>query len=170
VTSITTDPLLLFNLATELLHDAEQALLDNNLYLPEHRFVSYNAPAWDCCDHLVAHVGPMRPAKMTKKTRVTAAKSSGNINIAEADIFLTYIGCAAIGDPIPSDEVIQENAENIYQPMWVLFQELMCNFTASALESTFGKGCHVIDIIQLAPHPPMGGCESFVFQITVQFS
>lgn len=164
------NPELLYNLARELLVTAEGVLTDTGLELPGHRFVSYNAPAWDCCDHLVTHVSALRPARATRRTRASSRSDTGELSLNETDLTITYIGCAAIGDPIPTDTAIDANALTTYSYAWALYQGLICDFTAASLEEEYGVGCKLVKVSALAPHPPMGGCESFTIVFTVQIS
>jgi hypothetical protein len=167
--TIPTPTTLMYDLATDLLHTAEQTLLDNNLTLPSHRYVSWHEPAWDCCDHLVVHFKTVQLARGLRRTRASAHKDGPPLTILDTDIILTYIGCAATGDPIPSDSVIDANSKSMYTNAWTVYQGMICFFVPQSINVRTGA-CTLIEILPLTANPPQGGCEAFTCGVTVQLS
>jgi len=163
---VVTNPDFIWTMAGELLDAAVTSLTDNGLHVPSHQIVSWHNPSWDCCDHIGVHFGVIKPSRAgTSGEQRHAAHEAGNI--FDADFTLTYIGCAATGDPIPSDEQISENAHEMYRNAWVLYQDLTCQFFHGELLPEL-DGCKLIRIGPLQPHPPMGGCEAFTILFTVE--
>lgn len=162
-----TSPETIYAIATDLLETAEAVLTAAELDLPGHRFVSWHYPSWDCCDHLVVHFHIIQPDRATfRQQRKTASPT-----MLEVELVVTLIGCATIGDPIPTDAAIAANAEFMYTRAWTLYQGLICAWTADALaDSGFSDACKSIRVGSLKPHPPQGGCESFEITFTLQLS
>ncbi len=158
---------LLYDLARNLLATGESSLVAEGLTLPSHRFVSWNRPADDCCDHLVVHVSQLFPSK---RSRASSRSQVPGIVSHEASLVLTYITCAAVGDPIPTDAAMDSNAQSMLTYSWVLYQGVACSFTADSLDSTFGEGCRVVSIEQGTPSTPQGGCERIEILVKVQLS
>lgn len=152
----------LFQLAGNLLGTAAQLLTDEGLTLPSHRFVSYHQPSWDCCDHLVVHISQVRPSAATDRKQQAGAR----LFTVESNLVLTYIGCAAVGDPVPPDGSIEANAETMYTAAWVLYQGLGCLWTSDTLLPNF-EGCRVVKVGDLQMYIPQGGCEGFTITFTV---
>jgi len=157
----------LWTAANELLAAAVDALQDNSLRVPEHLLISWHAPAWDCCDHLGVYVDDVQPnsaSSSAQEGRVAAVPGT----VTQGNVILTFVGCAAVGDPIPTDDAIRDNAHTMYRYGWVLYQELICRRYAGTLFS--GGTCTIVRIGKLSPRPPQGGCESFTITFTLEFS
>lgn len=161
------NPDLLWNAGQNLLAAAITALQDNGLRVPEHQIISWHAPAWDCCDHLGVYIDDIKPnsASESAQTR-NVARVAGTV--LEASVILTFIGCAAVGDPIPTDAAINANAQEMYRNAWTLYLELVCRFHAGEL--SVGDGCAIGRVGKLSPRPPMGGCEAFTITFTLQLA
>lgn len=162
------NPNLLWDAGQTLLAAAVDALTVNGLRVPEHQIVSWHAPAWDCCDHLGVYLDDIKPN--------SGSESAQNRNVAhvagtvlEANVILTFIGCAAVGDPIPTDAAINANAEEMYRNAWTLYLELVCRFHAGELFPA-GMSCNIGRVGKLSPRPPMGGCEAFTITFTLQLA
>lgn len=168
--AINTPITLVHDIARDLLTTAEQVLLDNDVELPHHRFVSFNSPPDDCCDHLVTHVASIKPARALRRTRASSRSDTGGISLQETDIVLTYIGCYPVGDPIPADDTIEAGALNVHTYAWTLYQGLVCHYGAEALRENFGEGCRLVKVSQLQNYVPIGGCARFTITFTVQLS
>lgn len=161
-----TSPDILYTIANGLLSASVQVLTDNGLHVPGHRFVSWHYPVWDCCDHLVVHFTRIRP---TDKGKRAESRGISGMTTLTYDLTVTYIGCAAVGDPIPSDAAMNANAETMYTTSWALYQGLICYWVPSFPE-TYGDGCRLISIGDMQVHPPMGGCESAEMTFNLEVS
>jgi hypothetical protein len=169
VSPITTSVDTLYNLARDILESANQALLDNDLDPPNHQFVSWNAPAWDCCDHLTTHLENLKPDQATAN-----AQQSRNSRICaqrfDATIVLTLINCVPLtNDVMPPDDEMDVSAHGFLQRAWVLYQALTCDYDVGVLLPDF-PGCKIVKINPLTPHGPQGGCASFTMSFTVELS
>jgi hypothetical protein len=155
----------LFAVAQALLAAANTALVDNALTPPTHQFVAYNAPAWDCCDHLTVHFENLKlnqassASQQRKVARVCAQAFA-------TDMVLTLIECVPTGDPLPADADMETSAHGFYQRAWVLYQGLSCDLDFGDLF----PGCHIVKMGALTPHGPQGGCASFTVTFTVELS
>jgi hypothetical protein len=166
--AINTPTTLMYDLATDLLNCGEQTLIDNGLAVPSHRYISWHEPAWDCCDHLVVHFKTVQLARGLRRTRASAAKDVP-LTVLDTDIILTYIGCATIGDPIPTDAEISANSLGMYSAAWTVYQGMICNFTPASFAARH-EACTLIKILPLTANPPQGGCQAFTCGVTVQLS
>lgn len=153
----------LYSVAAALLSEANQALIDNALTPPANQFVSWNAPAWDCCDHLTVHVGKVKSTASSMPEGVCAARF-------EAEFVVTLIGCAPVGDPTPTNADMEVNAHGFLQRAWVLYQTLACEHFAGTLLPAPFANCNITKLGELTPHGPMGGCGSVTISLTVQLS
>lgn len=160
------NPDVIYTVANGLLSSSVQVLSDNGLHVPSHKFVSWHYPVWDCCDHLVVHF--TRIKKSTKGSRA-ATRREYRLTLLEVDLTVTLIGCAAVGDPFPSDTQINDNAQSMYTSSWTLYQGLICNWVPT-FPATYGDGCRVITIGDMQVHPPMGGCESAEMTFNLEIS
>lgn len=167
--AIPTPTTLMYDLAVDLLHTGEQTLLDNNLALPSHRYVSWHEPAWDCCDHLVVHFKTVQLARGLRRTRASSHRDGPPLTMLDTDIILTYIGCAAVGDPLPDDATITANSQSMYQAAWTMYQGVVCFFLPNSITVRTGA-CTLVKILPLEAKPPQGGCQSFTCGVTVQLS
>lgn len=167
--AIPTPTTLLYDLSIDLLRCAEQTLLDNNLALPGHRFVSWHQPAWDCCDHLVVHWQTVQLARGMRRTRASSSAAGPSLTVLEVDVILTMIGCAAVGDPTPTDDQITANSSAMYTNAWTVYQGITCFFEPTSI-ALLSDACTFKQVLPLEAKIPQGGCEAFTCGVTVQLS
>lgn len=163
---------ILWDLAADLLDAAETTLTDAGLDLPDHRLITWHAPAWDCCNHLVVHISNIQPARAGTAGQVRhQAHFQGNVH--DIDFVVTLVGCATFGDPIPADDAIMADSEDMYTRGWVLYQGLVCRYFRpeddEGLPTDF-DGAKYIKVGALSPKPPQGGCQAVSMKFTVQLT
>lgn len=166
---ITTSIDTLYDLARDILDKADQALVDNALDPPNHQYVSWNAPSWDCCDLLTTHVERLGPDQSTQNRQ-----QSRNAVICaqrfDATVVLTLVGCVPeVNEVFPPDADMDLNTKGFLQRAWVLMQALTCEYDIGDLLPGF-PGCRIVKINPMTPHGPQGGCASFTMSFTVELS
>lgn len=153
------------DLLVELLAQAEDCLTTNGRTLPEHRFVSHNAPAWDCCDLLTVHLDEGKATSRWARPNRRPLQCATRWAI---DVVVTILRCVPTfdGNSPPTFAALRESALSLAADGWAIYNCFGCR----ALDGTLlaGCSCDLVILTSLKPIGPQGGCAGYTFTVTVE--
>jgi hypothetical protein len=148
----------------------EQIFTDNGIALPSNRFVSWHAPAWDCCDLLATYIANVKSHIGGSASNLRrAARLQGTV--FEASIVSTYIACVPVmamsGNTFPDPADLETSAHQFLRASWVMIQGITC-YTDQINDTLVG--CRIVKVSEMAPKQPQGGCAAATVTLTYEIS
>lgn len=156
-----TDPI--YPLASTLLSATVLAFEADDRPLPERRFVSNGAVAFDECDQLAVEVTRIYVGLPALEQAPSPNVPAGVTRSVDMTVWLTR--CVPVmddaGDP-PSMNDLDESAQGLLADGWAMFFGLL----KARKQGTFGDLCQSLSIGPLVPHGPEGSQGGW--RLTVQ--
>lgn len=165
-------PETLYQIATSILKVASDALVANGVPLPSNRFVSWNAPAADCCDLLAVHFDRARPGRgngsaLAATVCATALRADYVISIYEC-VPVSNVG----GNAFPPPADLDLSAQMLLRQSWTVYQSVTCASFTQDLQQylTPPVPCQIVKMGDLVPHGPQGGCANATIDLTLELA
>lgn len=149
-----------------LLDQAQQCLIDAGRAVPEHVYVTHNAPAWDCCDLLAVHIDRAKPTdKFPRPAHYHPIQ--GRVRWA-IDVVVTILRCVPTfdGTSLPSFDSLDKSGEDLADDAWAIYHGFGCKGARGTLLTNCT--CDLVALGPLRPVGPQGGCGGYNFTVSVE--